>query len=285
MSDDLNKSLPSICVTLTRYAESNELVLETLAGLAEQTVDCHVLFLDQQDNQAMREATLALGNERVTFDYVVIPAKSLSYARNEAIRMNTHDVLLYIDSDAIPADTWAERLAAAFLDTNVAVAGGRIVPKWHRSPLLIARAPLVLDQYSVLDLGEDTRPTTRVVGASFGIHPGRLGDVARFDEALGRRPGILLGGEESDLMNRAMQAGFKGMYVGGALVQHQILPERIQYRWILRRMYYQGVSKAMVGGAPKTSNPPTLWNYLVLPVVLPFYLWGYLAGRRMRDQG
>ncbi len=72
----------------------------------------------------------------------------------------------------------------------------------------------------MLDLGPETRETGKVVGASFALHRVRLGKDVRFNEKLGRRPGVLLGGEESDLLNRAIAAGFHALHVGSSVVQH-----------------------------------------------------------------
>jgi hypothetical protein len=89
----------------------------------------------------------------------------------------------------------------------------------------------------------------------------------------------LLGGEESDLARRARARGLDVVYEGRAVVHHQILPERISYRWIFRRLFYAGLSRALLTGAPSPSQPMTRNDYLALPFVLPWYAAGYLCGR------
>ena len=68
-------------------------------------------------------------------------------------------------------------------------------------------------------------------------------------------------------------------YNGRARVWHQVLPERIRYRWVLRRLFYAGVGRAAMGGTPSPSHPLCLWDWLWMPVVLPVYAVGYLAGK------
>jgi hypothetical protein len=194
------------------------------------------------------------------------------------------DSILFLDADAVASPDWARALHAALARDAVGLVGARILPTWHRQPLLIAASAVVRDQYSIFDLGPALRPFHRVVGAGFGLHRGRLGDEAHFDERLGRRPGSLLGGEESDLARRTLARGLRVLYEGHAVVQHQILPERISYRWILRRMFYAGLSRALLSGAPSPSRALSLTDYLAFPLVLPFYGAGYLAGR-MQGQG
>jgi len=270
----------SATITFTRYNEPNWLVWETLASLAEQQgVTCEILFLDQQNDPATRAHIASLSTSKLDFHYETIPAKCLSYARNYAIAQAQHDTILYIDSDAIAAPGWACKLAEALDEPGVGVAGGRIIPKWHARPLLIARARFILDQYSMLDLGSDQKAVTRIVGANFGLRRDRLGAEAWFDESLGRRDGILFGGEDSDLCRRARQIDLSVVYDGRATVQHQILRERIRYRWIFKRLYYAGYGRAVQGGVPAPSQKMGLWDYIALPVVIPFYGLGYLKGR------
>ena len=82
-------------------------------------------------------------------------------------------------------------------------------------------------------------------GAGYGIHRGRLGSNAYFEEGIGRQPGLLLGGEDTDLCVRAVGMGLESLYNPSAVVEHQVLPERISYRWLMRRFYYSGVERAM----------------------------------------
>jgi glycosyltransferase involved in cell wall biosynthesis len=272
-----------LTITLTRYAEPNWLLAETLASLAiQQNVIATILMLDQQDNPEIVVLCKTLTNESITFDYHTIEAKSLSFARNEAIRLCQTDVLLYIDTDAIAAANWAEQLAQTLTQSGVGIAGGKIVPKWHKSPSFIQKSRVVLDQYSMLDLGEDNIEVPKVVGASFGLNKKHLGDVAIFDENLGRRDGKLYSGEESKLCSDALKAGFKIMYVGSSVVQHQVLPERVKISWIATRMFYQGIASAKRGGAPAPSNKGkyTIWDFIALGLLAPFYLSGYLTGKR-----
>lgn len=280
-SDKGNFSLEDITITLTRYKEPNWLIHETLDSLSRQkNVSAEVLFLDQFYNKETEDYCRSLTNEHVAFTYVTIPAKSLSFARNHAIKVCKTNLLLFIDSDAIADEAWAEQLATTLLGENIAVAGGKIVPKWHKTPLLITKSSVVMEQYSLLDQGKDAIETNKVVGANFGLSLQRLGDIAYFDEKLGRREGVLLGGEETDLCDRARASGLQVYYNGKAVVQHQILPERVSYKWIFNRIYYAGMSRALRGGVPNpTHSSRSLWNSIILPIIIIPYAAGYLRAK------
>jgi glycosyltransferase involved in cell wall biosynthesis len=259
-------------------------VRETLESLARQEgVEAVVLFLDQQDDAGMRSLCASLTSECLRFEYVMIPARGLSFARNRAIALSRNDIILFIDSDAVADRGWARSLGATLERDGVGVAGGRIVPRWHGRPLLLARSRMVLSAYSMLDLGTEEMAIGRVVGASFGLHRGRLGADARFDEALGRRPGGFLGGEETDLCVRARARGLATVYNGCARVEHQVLPERTSHRWLMRRFYHAGFERALTTGSLRPSpQGRSFWDYVAYAVTLPASLLGYWRGRRSR---
>lgn len=271
-----------LTITLTRYNEPNWLLWETLESLShQQDVQAEVLFLDQIEDVETQNYVKKLSSEAIHFDYRTIPAKSLSFARNFAIKHAANDRILFIDSDAIADPSWAFEMGRSLSQNNVAVAGGRIKPKWHKPPLAIARAQVVWEQYSLLDLGEHEIPFHKAVGASFGINRSVLGETAYFDENLGRKGGNLMGGEDTELCDRAAERNLAIMYNGRAVVHHQILPERIRYRWILKRIYFAGLGRAAKGGRPSPTHKSRLMDYLVLPIILPWYAAGYLRGRKL----
>lgn len=272
----------SLTIIFTRYAEPNWLVRDTIDGLARQReVEADIFFLDQTDDVQMREICGAASTQNLRFNYVVIPMKGLSFARNRGIERSTNDIILYIDSDAIADPCWAYRMQETLLREGVGVAGSKIIPKWHKRPLLVARSEMVLGSYSMLDLGDDELASDRLFGAGFGIHRGRLGPEAYFDEKLGRHPGGLLGGEEIDLCARTRAIGLEVVYNGRAIVEHQVRRERISYRWLMRRFYYSGVERALTSGTLKPRRRDHKFiDYLAYAVTLPATLLGYWHGRR-----
>lgn len=273
---------PEVTITLTRYAEPNWLFLETLTSLSQQAnISAHVLVLDQQDNEEVRSFCVNNSSSAIVLDYHVIPAKSLSFARNEAIRMCQTVLLLYIDTDAVADPNWAYELFVAMRQNKAAIAGGKIIPKWHKKPGLLQRSQVVLDQYSMLDLGDDTINVKKVIGANFAINKAKLAKLAYFDEGLGRQNGKLLGGEETKLCTDAREKGLSVIYVGKAAVYHQVMPERVNFKWISKRMYYGGYSRALRGGKPEPSNGDGLagWDYVALIFLLPFYAFGFIRAK------
>lgn len=273
---------PALTVTLTRYAEADDLVWETLESLSRQVgVDAEILFYDQDWREDFAARVEALSSAQLRFSCRPCPKAGLSHARNLAIAEARHDRIAYIDPDAIAAPDWALHLASAMQATGAAIAGARILPKWRGREPLISRARVVRDQYSLLDWGSETRPAPRVVGAAFALNRSIAREEMVFDTGLGRRDGKLYSGEESDLSARVSAAGGMIIYVGGALVHHQILPERQRLFWVQRRLYFAGLSRGTQKGAPAPSQRPGLWDWIFLPLILPPYALGWLKARRV----
>ena len=278
-------TLPNVSITLTRYREPDWLVDEALDSLAgQQGVAGEVIFLDQNWNAAFAKTVEARSTARLSFQCIPCEERCLSFARNEGLRRARHDLVLFTEPDALAELDWARRLADELLK-GAAVAGSRILPKWRGRPPLLAKAKIVQDQYSMLDWGAQTNEARRVVGAGFGANRALLDLKYFFDERFGRRDGVLLGGEESDLCRRVLAAGGRISYVGGAVIRHQVLSDRLTWRWAMRRLYFAGASRRQMGGAPSPSNGPGLWDWLLLPLILPPYAWGYFCARQSQLAG
>ena len=273
---------PQVTITLTRYAEPDALVSRAIRyALDQQGVTGEVLFIEQKTDAPLDPALFAGGT--LEFRMIARTLGGLSDARNLALDEARYPLVLYLDADAMARPDWAARLAEVLeADDRVAIAGSRIVPGWPDRPPVWAKARVVSDQYSMLDLGSETRPWHRVVGAAFGLDMAKLGPDMRFDPTLGRREGKLFSGEESEFCARAAEKGWDIRYVGGAVVTHEVARERTRLRWIMKRLYYAGLGRASVGGAPAPSQRPGLADWLTLPLTLPPYALGWARGRLAR---
>ncbi|ROT93304.1 glycosyltransferase [Altererythrobacter sp. FM1] len=269
----------AVTITLTRYAEPDALVAEAIRhAVAQQGVTGEVLFIEQ--NMAGGITEQAFADAPLAFRMIRAQLGGLSEARNLAMDHAAHSLILFLDADAMAAPDWAARLAETLADNpRVAVAGSRIVPGWPGKPPLWAKARVVNDQYSMLDLGSGTFPYHRVVGAGFAVDMARLPPHMRFDPTLGRREGKLFSGEESEFCARVRAAGLEVVYDGRACVTHVVPPERTRLPWIARRLFYAGHGRAVLGGTPAPSQRPGLADWLTLPLTLPPYALGWLKGK------
>jgi glycosyltransferase involved in cell wall biosynthesis len=274
--------LISVTIALTRYNEPNGLLQQCLESIAAQKGVCaRVFVLDQYECSNIRNLCVSLSSGDIAFEYNVIPARGCAHARNIALRRCSTDILLWTDPDVLLAPDWAETLCRALQERNFAVVGGKIMPRWHKSPSWYMKTNVMADHYSLIDFGPEDRETDRIIGGSMGINAGRLGEKAFFDERLGRKDGTLLGGVDAEFCQRIMRHGFAVCYTGRTAALHQIPESRMKLSWIVRKFYYGGISRGMRGGRPQAMNTKRkMADYIVLGVFAPFYLFGLFIGKK-----
>lgn len=268
-----------ITISVTRYKEPNDLFYQTLESLAlQEDIDAQVLVLDQHYDADTEHYCQQLSHDRITLIYSVIEARNLCYARNIAIQRCNTAILLYIDSDAIATPHWAAELTKTLQHPSVAVAWGKILPIYHAKPLYISKYSRAQSLYSLLDLGDGEHCSHKVVWANFGINIQRIWARVFFDEQFARRKWMLISWDENDFVKKVIALWHAVRYNWNAVVQHQILPERITYTWIRRRMYYQWYSKYISGSKPVvvwfTHDTKDIRYYcFLLLFALPWLCW------------
>jgi GT2 family glycosyltransferase len=268
---------PKLTVVLTRYGEADIVAERCLKSLAsQQDAEVHVLFLDQKDSGALRELCQTSSNDKVALDYQVIPAKSLSFARNEGVRRAKTELVAFCDTDCTLEPNWAAEIIDTFKNTDASLVGTKIVPHWTRQKRWYHMSKFILEFYSMLDIASKRIPVPKIVGASFALDKSALGNQAYFDEKLGRVNGKLLGGEETDLCYRALKAGHKIYYSPFTFANHWVEAERMNLGWLWKRSFYGGVSRASRGGSAQAFNTkPKTIDYMALALIIAPYALGF----------
>lgn len=271
-----------ITVVVTRYNETNQQLLICLKSLSDQTINVHVLVLDQVTDSHVKQKIFYLNNNNVKFIYLNISRTSLSFARNKGVSIAKTNIVGFCDADCKLQKNWAEEIKKIFKDEKyVAIVGTKVSPKWGSRPLWFNKSKLIQEMYSMIDLSDEVMEVDKVVGASFAVNKNLLKNECYFDEKLGRKNGRLLGGEETDLCERASRKGFKILYTPKTEAIHYVGKVRISYNWIFNRAYWGGFSRAMKGGKISTFNRTKKLitpDLLGMGLIVPFYLTGYIKG-------
>lgn len=179
--------------------------------------------------------------------YIFEERLGLSVARNRAIREANGEYVLFLDDDAIASPCWIRELAAVFDgDARIGCVGGRIDPVWEGgAPAWLAPENRTL--YTILDYADGVVEMARPAlpfGANMALRRSALDMDALFREDLGRVGSNLLSSEETELIDRIRER-YAVYYTSRAPVQHKIPRSRISRKWLLRRIYWQGVSRAV----------------------------------------
>jgi len=199
--------------------------------------------------------------------YIFEERLGLSVARNRAIRESKGEYVLFLDDDAVASEDWIGGIVRLFDgDPNIGCVGGKIEPAWEgEAPQWLSPENRTL--YTILDYSEEIVEMKRPAipfGANVSFRRSALDMGALFREDLGRVGSNLLSSEETELIER-IRAKYSVYYTPHASVLHKIPRSRISRKWLLRRIYWQGVSSAV---SSKSKMPLFAKSVLKVPVIV-----------------
>jgi glycosyltransferase involved in cell wall biosynthesis len=187
--------------------------------------------------------------------YFLEEKQGKTYALNRALSFANGELLLFTDDDTILHPEWA----SAFIDAGTRVTdagwfGGRVKPDWSASPPVWYReetAAALSGYFGDYDLG----PTSRLyssddklpLGASLAIRREVFNTIGNFRTDLGPRGKLRGVGDETEFLERAVSAGFKGYYVAEARVLHHVGPERLALSGFLNYGIGKGLNQYVIG--------------------------------------
>src|SRR4051812_37082435 len=112
----------SIVVCTRRRALALERCLDSLTHLDHPSYEVVVVDNTPGDRGTQRVASISGAR------YVREPQRGLSRARNAGARESEHELVAYLDDDAIADPAWLTHHAAALSDTELMATTGRILP-------------------------------------------------------------------------------------------------------------------------------------------------------------
>lgn len=224
----------------------------------EQTVACAESVLSQEPAPAQvvivvdhNDALEAELRARLPQDVEIVPnrdARGLSSARNTAIRRSRGDYIVFIDDDAVAHEQWLAHLLSAFDDPAVIGAGGHARPLWAKPPpdwFPPEFLWVVGCSYTGLPESGSVR---NPLGCNMAFRAETFRRVGMFNPAIGRLGSLPLGCEETEFCLRASRAvpDARIALVSGAEIDHHVPAARATVSYLLRRCYFEGISKALV---------------------------------------
>jgi GT2 family glycosyltransferase len=243
----------SVCVAICTRNRATELarVLEGLKDLKYPSELLQVSIVDNGSTDQTQQIAEAWCASRTNAVYLREARAGLPFARNRAWQETGAELVAYIDDDAIPEMDWLERLAEAYRvekdrsPSPCLAIGGRVrlsLPK-EKPETRRWLGPNMLGWLSQLDYGPDTfvldKPLMHLMGANFAVPRRTLKQIGGFAEDM---PGY--GGDERYVEGRIRSAGGRLIYVGSAVVYHQIGPDKLTRDWFRSRLLAEGKAVA-----------------------------------------
>lgn len=172
-----------------------------------------------------------------------------NHARNRGIAEAQGSHLVFTDDDVIVEPEWLNDFINAFRNyPDAACVTGRVVPRFFE-PRPEWLSDDLLSYYGEQNFGEKA---TCLIFPKFPVEmnmaftKNTLTEIGGFSTLISRDAKTLMSNDGMIFFNNLAENGLQVMYIPGALLFHLIPPERISQKWILSRVYWQGVSDVAV---------------------------------------
>lgn len=188
---------------------------------------------------------------------VVSDKCGLSNARNAGVKNARGEIIAFVDDDAVADVNWLENLIKNYEDPMVVGVGGLIKPLWESgSPAWFPEELNWVVGCSYKGLPEHRACVRNPIGCNMSFRKSVFEKVGYFRSDVGRFGKKLLAGEEPELSKRISEKmlGSKIVYEPSAVVFHRVSRDRLGFRYLFERSFYEGVSKALISGSKQVSS-------------------------------
>lgn len=282
-----------VSVVIGTYNRAH-LLKGTLDALASQEVpdslklDIVVVDNNSRDTTAQVVTAFSRTTTATPVRYVFEPQQGLPHARNRGVKEARGSIIAFTDDDVLPAPDWIAQIAAAIDRWSAHGVGGRILPRWEALPprwlidnrrLLNRIAVMDFEASRLLALPLEAQP--QVWGANMAFRRELFERIGEFDPRRGIVGTKLFRGEDTDLINRALERRLKIAYDPALTVFHRIGSDRMRKAYF-RKMTFDDAQVAtriepVFSGRSFLGAP--LWSYRV--AFTDFWKWvGLILLRR-----
>lgn len=262
----------AISVIICTYNRADSLRVSLDSLRQQPPVPWELIVVDNNSTDHTR-AVCEQFQPHLPLRYLFEPRQGKSFALNHGVRAATYPLLAFTDDDVTVATDWLTALvAAAQQQPQATYFGGKILPAWLAPPpawlqehvATLIRGPMVY--FDRGDIPGEFRDA--FWGANLAIRR-KVFDTFSFREDLGPNPNDFVRGEEIDLQQRLVAAGYAGWYVPNAVVYHRTPAERMTEQYI--RHWFEGAGAARV----RVGNVPTGPHLAGVPLEFYWRLFHY----------
>lgn len=272
----------SVIVCAYTHERWDDLTAAIGSALAQRETSEVVVVVDHEESllQRVRQhfpQVRAIPNSR---------RRGLAGARNSGVAASRGEILAFLDDDAVAEDGWLSSMLAVLADPQVAVVGGKALPRWPsgHAPAMLPPELLWVVGCTYHGQPEQRAEVRNIMGCSMLFRRAALEAIGGFDEATGRVGTIPLGGEETAacIRLRQMRPDSRIVFDPASIVRHRVTPQRATWAYLRRRSFGEGVSKAVLSrslGAGDSLASESSYTVRILPrAVLRELLHGRPAG-------
>ncbi|MCU0247557.1 MAG: glycosyltransferase [Bryobacter sp.] len=245
-----------VTVIVCTYNRSRllERLLDSMVAMAvPEELSWELLVIDNNS----RDETPAVAERysgRLPLTYRFEARQGKCHALNRGLKEARGELLLFLDDDVHVGPGWLQAFALAAEDARYDWFGGRVKPDWRGALpgwYRVDTAPAFSGYFGDYDLGERPHAYEQgeklPLGASLGVRRAVFDRVGEFRLDLGPRGKLRGVGDETELLERAIAAGFAGWYVGDTTVLHHVGPERLRLSGFVNYGVGKGLNQYRMG--------------------------------------
>lgn len=229
-----------------------EYLRKAISSLVKQSLpqdQYEIIVVDNHSTDNTRAVVLSEFSHVSNLRYIFEPVQGLNQARNTGWQHAQGEYVAFTDDDAIVATDWLEQILHTFetVAPQAGCVGGRVEPIWEAP-----RPVWLTDEYvELLTVLQKTFPKVLakeefVVGANIAFRKTALETVGGFLPGLDRIENKLLSNGEILIQVELERLNIPRFYSPDIMVQHHVPAIRLTKTWMLKRMYWQGVSDALL---------------------------------------
>ena len=181
--------------------------------------------------------------------YLFEKRQGRSSALNAGIAATTGDLVGMIDDDEEIDRSWYVRVREAFTKSELDFIGGPYIPRWAVPPPAWLR-----DQNSgvigIVNGGPESysygTTDSLLVGGNAVLTRSILQKIGGYSLELGRQGRRPLADEDTDMYQRLLAAGAKGVYMPDLIIYHYIHPERLTKKYFRSWHFWRGTSSGVL---------------------------------------
>lgn len=241
----------SVVVCTFRRPEMLESCLLSLCGQINPFGTVEVIVIDNcpgaSAKAVVQQVERGFAEGMMTLRYVVEANPGVACARNRGLTEARNPIICFIDDDERALPHWLETLLAPFENANIDIVAGEVEPDFGDQQRPEWLEDRFLRAYSC-KLGWDTNP--RLLTDNEWFIEGNcafrksLFSNRQFNTNLGRKGDVLLSSEGAVFFD-LRRKGAVAFFSPNAKTSHLIHPDRLNRKWLLKRMFYQGLSDSV----------------------------------------